>query len=202
MDNGKKVVFNIDDKKFASDILLVQSIEEFDRVKTIKNPPKHIMGIIDVRGSTIPVYSLRERLGFEEIPKDGNTKLLMVESHGMLIAYKVDDMEAIIEVTSDDIFDTPPILRGEETDYIEKILHSKDDLIILIDFDKIVSDEDIERAKYILKVVENQKRILAEKKERKEKEKQEAESKKVESKKGDKKPNKPNARKKQNEEKN
>ena len=94
----KQVIFKLGSEQYGMDISLVSGIENYMRVVQIPNAPAHIIGILNLRGNVIPIYSLRRKFNMEEVMGTATTQLLVTNCRGTLVGYKVDSVSEIIEI--------------------------------------------------------------------------------------------------------
>lgn len=144
----KQIIFNIGKESYGIDILKICEIEKVNDIVYIPDAPGCILGIMNLRGNIIPVYSLRHRFNksgnTEKDVKKGSPKLIVAVSKGMEIGFVVDSVDGIIEIDSSHMFDAPEILKTKQTCYIDKVACVDDRIIILLDVDAVVNDEERE----------------------------------------------------------
>lgn len=146
----KPVVFSVNEQKFAVDINCVRGIEKVQNVVRVPNSNKDIKGIINLRGDVIPIYSLRRHFGFDEATYTEDTKFIIVYVDGVRIGLEVDAVEEIHKVEEEMMNDIPIIVKKEETNFFNKIIKVEKDLILVIDIEKILSDEQLVELKKII----------------------------------------------------
>ena len=139
------VVFKLADEEFAVDISGVQGIEKPDKIVRVPESPKHIEGIMNLRGQVIPIFNLRRKFKFIEKSIDDHTKFIVVHIKDMLIAFIVDEVLEIIRMDADQIQDTPALLTSMERRYIQGVGQYNDRMIILLDLDLCISEEETEK---------------------------------------------------------
>lgn len=142
----KPIIFKLNDELYGVDISRVNAIEQGLQVVRIPNAPSFIKGIINLRGTVVPVFSLREKFGLE--PKsDRETKLIVTKIGDMDLAIEVDEVSEIQNVENMNISDKPKILNGTDTDYIAFIAKVEKNLVIIVDIDHLMSAEESEGIK-------------------------------------------------------
>lgn len=144
MQDTKQVIFRLGEGEYGLDIMIVNAIEKYSEVSSVPNAPTCVTGIIDLRGDVIPVYSLRKKFGMPEIEANDETKLIITKSNGITMAYQVDRMEEIVDITSDKLKEAPQVLRCKETSYIDRIANLDGRLVVLLDHNGILSDSEQE----------------------------------------------------------
>ncbi|MDF2541221.1 MAG: Chemotaxis protein CheW [Herbinix sp.] len=150
MQSTKHVIFQLGNEKYGLDIMAVNSIEKYGDVMKVSDAPANMNGIIHLRGEDIPVYSLRRKFALEEKEPDEETKLIIIQSNGIRMAYEVDKMQEITDTESDQINDTPSIVKNKDTAYIKSVANVNGHLIILLDQNGILSSDEQEQIKEVL----------------------------------------------------
>jgi len=137
------VSFNIEDEEFGVDILKVQEIIKTSEITSIPDSPFHVEGVINLRGKVIPIIDLRIKLGSQKKAFDHKTRILVVEIDNKTIGFIVDSVKEVLRIPQD-IIETPPkIVEGIKSDYITAICKLNNRLLILLDMEKILTDQEI-----------------------------------------------------------
>lgn len=150
MKRTKQVIFKVGDESYGFDILLVNAIEDYEGVVPIPNASENIMGIINLRGEIVPVFSLRKKFGMAEIPVDEKTQLIVTKSDDILIGFKVDSVEQIFEFEGEDLHPVPFIVKEASTTYANCVASRDNRLIILINLDGVISKAERQIAEEII----------------------------------------------------
>lgn len=137
----KPVVFKLHGEKYGVDINLVNGIEREQKIVEVPNSSGNIKGIINLRGTIVPVYNIARKFGFEDIPLE-NSQLIITKRGDMLIAIEVEGVDEISDIPSSAISEVPPIIRGGKTAYIKKIAKVGNELLIILDVDALISEEE------------------------------------------------------------
>lgn len=151
MESTKQAIFKLGDDVYGMDIMNIKSIENPIAVEKVKKAPDNIIGMIDLRGDRLPVYSLRRKFGLEDKETDADTRLLITNSNNIPIAYEVDKMEEITVLTGDQIIDQPSLFKNNNTSYMKAITKNNDRLIILMDEDGILAEDEKDKIGALLK---------------------------------------------------
>ena len=146
----KQVIFKLGDEEFGLDIMNVNAIEKHTDIVRVPNSSKFIMGIINLRGDVIPVYSLRIKFGLSTREVDENTKLIITKSNGMLIAFEVDSVAEILEINEKDISPAPNIVKNIDNNYIDQVANIKGRMIILLDLNNIITSSEKENLEKLI----------------------------------------------------
>lgn len=146
----KQVIFTLDNEEFGFDIMVVNAIEKFTDLIPVPNAPNYIHGIMNLRGDVIPVFSLRRKFGLGDKQVSEDTRLIITKSNGILMAFEVDGVKEIIEIPPENISDTPAIVKGIHTNYIQNVANINGRMIILLNHDGIFSSKEQEKIEGIL----------------------------------------------------
>ncbi|MDE6432606.1 MAG: chemotaxis protein CheW [Lachnospiraceae bacterium] len=141
MEELKYIVFQLGDQKYGMNLVYVNGIEQDYHIIPVPNAPEGIRGIINLRGAVIPVYSLRERFGMDSRIDNPEKSLLITLSSNTPLAYEVDAVVGIEEMVSKNINRMPSVASSEETLFMEQVLHIREEIVIAINVNKILSDE-------------------------------------------------------------
>lgn len=135
--------FMINDVVYAVEIKYVQEIiSGVEQVTVVPMIPKHIKGVINIRGKVVPVISVRMRFGLEEIPYDDRTCIIVLEfDDGDQVGIIVDRVQAVINVNASDISRPPDSKNINANRYIKSIVNLDDGKKLLIDCDKLINDD-------------------------------------------------------------
>ncbi|MFP4698436.1 MAG: chemotaxis protein CheW [Eubacteriales bacterium] len=138
----QQVVFKLDHEEYGLDIMNVYVIEKYQEVVKVPNTPEYIEGIINLRGEVLPIYSLRKKFNLKDIDNNEDTKVIVTYTNDMKIGFVVDSVSEIITIDEDDIQGAPRLVTGVHRKYIKSVAKLKDRMVILIDIDKIITDEE------------------------------------------------------------
>ena len=144
MQATQQIIFKVQDGEYGFDVSTVNAIETLNNVVGVPNVEHHILGIMNLRGEVLPIYSLRRKFGLEEIPINDQTKIIVTTSNGVTIAFKVDEVKEIIDCTVDKLSQFPTIARTSETDYVDMVANHNGRLILLLNQDKILAKNEAE----------------------------------------------------------
>lgn len=150
----KHVIFKVGEEEFGSDIQLISAIESYGGVVPVPNAPGYILGILNLRGEVIPVFSLRKKFGLQESEINDKTQLIITKYKDMKVGFKVDSVSEIEEIDDTNLHEMPVIVRTDATNYAKQVANIDGRMIILIDHEGILSSEE---ARAVGEVVNNQK---------------------------------------------
>jgi len=136
------VIFSVGNGEYGLDVSQVNAIEALSNVVPVPNAASHVLGIMNLRGDVLPVYSLRIKFGLPEEPVNDQTKIIVTVSNGVTVAYKVDEVKEIIECAPETVEEFPSIVRNAETAYVDSVVNHQGRLILLLNHDRMLKDEE------------------------------------------------------------
>ena len=140
--NTEMLSFNVGDATYAIEIKYIKEIIEVEQITLVPKIPSHIKGVINLRGKVVPVISIRKRFEIEEIPFDSRTCIIVLEfEDGEQVGIIVDRVQEVVDVKSSDISQTPDSKNVNANRYIKSIVHFENNVILLIDCNKIINDD-------------------------------------------------------------
>ncbi len=140
----KYLIFRINNRKYAIELNHVSGTEQNYSVIPFPDAPFGIQGLINLRGKLIPVYSLRQRFGMNPEITDSGRSVLIARTSGIMIAYEADGVECIEEVDEDKVKNMPEMASNDDTSFMNKVLNINNQIIVVIDVNKVLSPEDVE----------------------------------------------------------
>lgn len=143
------VGFIIGNEMFGVDILMVQEIIRSAPITAVPNSPDFVEGVINLRGNIIPVIELRKRLNLYSMDVDpSDTWILILNIDDRVTGFIVDSVTKVLKIQEETIEPPPDIvIAGLESQYIQGVCKIDEKLLILLDFNRILLQEEIKRLK-------------------------------------------------------
>ncbi len=142
------IVFNLGDEKYGVEISQVREIIRPSKITRIPNAPDFVEGVINLRGQVTTIINLRKRFGLPPKDIDNDTRIIVVEYNGAVIGMMVDTVSEVKYLSAEDIEPLPNIITSRsEAKFLKGIGKLPDGLLILIDLNKVLSDEEVENIK-------------------------------------------------------
>lgn len=143
------VVFNVADDEFCIPVFAVREIISISKLVTLPEMPNSMVGIIDVRGSIIPVIDLNKLFSMNSNKLEFvHQKVLLVEINDSLVGYLVDEVSEVLQVSTRN-FTAVSQITGVYSGLIYAICKLEDRLIPLINVDKLLTSDSVENLKTI-----------------------------------------------------
>ncbi|MGE4298581.1 MAG: chemotaxis protein CheW [Desulfovibrionaceae bacterium] len=139
------VTFSIGEEEFGVDILKVQEIIRTMEITKVPRAPEFVEGVINLRGKVIPIIDLRMRFGLTSREHDKHTRIIVIEINNMVVGFVVDSVSEVLRIPANTIEPPPPVVSGLESEYISGVGKLADRLLILLDLDRLLSTEEVDR---------------------------------------------------------
>jgi len=150
--NRTLVVFKVAGQNYCTDILKIKEVCMKQDIVAMPNSPSFVEGISNLRGEVICIVSLADKLGVVSKSENKNQKIIIISINNFSIGFSVDDISGIIHVSSEDIELTPDILSKSNV-FSDGVVKTQDKIMILLDFNRILNDEEIEELENLNKDV-------------------------------------------------
>jgi purine-binding chemotaxis protein CheW len=136
------VTFRLGSEEYGIDIMKVQEIIRIQSITRVPQMPAFIEGVINLRGSVIPVLDLRKRFEMEGTAIDHEARIVIVNVDGRTIGVVVDAVSEVKRLSESQIEPPPPVVAGIGHEYLRGVGKLDGRLIILLDLEKILSSEE------------------------------------------------------------
>jgi purine-binding chemotaxis protein CheW len=132
---------------FALDISKVREVLEYTTVTKVPKTPAFMKGVINLRGSVVPVIDMRLKFGMSVTEKTINTCVIIVEINldgdTTVLGAMADSVQEVFELETDQIEPAPEIGTRLKTEFIKGMGKRDDSFIIILDIDKVFSSEEV-----------------------------------------------------------
>ena len=141
------ITFRLADEMFAVDVSQVREILDSSTITKIPRAPEFMRGVINVRGSVVPVVDMRRKFGMEDVERTANTRIIVLElsldGETLVLGALADSVKDVIELEPDHIEAPPKIGSRWKTEFIKGIGKRNDEFIIILDIDRIFSSDEL-----------------------------------------------------------
>ncbi|HIJ79372.1 MAG: chemotaxis protein CheW [Desulfobulbaceae bacterium] len=142
-ETSEYLTFKIDEEYFTVMVHNVREILEYTKITKMPDAPNFMRGIINVRGSVIPVIDLRLKFGMEATIPKASTRIIVMEIEkeggSLTIGSLADAVKEVIEIAPDQIEPPPDMGTHWKKDYIIGVGQYSDEFIMILDIKKLFS---------------------------------------------------------------
>lgn len=139
--------FKLSEEVFAINVSQVLNILEMSQITRIPKSPEYLKGVINLRGTVLPVVDLRIKFGLPEKETTVDTSIIVLNivlnSETILVGILVDAVREVLELKNNDIAPTPSIGTKYNSGFIKGMWRTDDKFIMLLDIDKVFTTEEI-----------------------------------------------------------
>lgn len=139
------LTFKLADEIFAVDVAKVREILEVTNITRMPRVPEYMCGVINLRGSVVPVIDLKRKLGMIATDRTVNTCIILVEvSQGgemVVLGALADSVQEVFELDPENIEPAPKIGVGLDTDYIQGMGKHHDQFMMILNMDRVFIDD-------------------------------------------------------------
>ena len=140
------LTFKLEDELFALDIGKVREVLDFTSITKVPQTPDYMRGVINLRGSVVPVVDLRLKFGMTRAEPTVNTCVIIVEvdmdGENVVMGAMADAVQEVLDLEPDQIEPPPRIGTKLNTDFIRGMGKQAEQFIIILDIDEVFTIED------------------------------------------------------------
>lgn len=141
------LTFKLDEEIFALDVAKVREILEYCSVTKVPQTPEFMRGVINLRGSVVPVIDLRLKFGMSATEQSVNTCIIVtevaMEGETVLLGALADSVQEVDEMEPAQIEAAPHIGTKLNTDFIKGMGKQDGNFVMILDIDKVFSSVDL-----------------------------------------------------------
>lgn len=141
------LTFTLANEVFAVDISQVKEVLEYTELTRVPRTPAFMCGVINLRGSVVPVMDMRLKFGMDKGERTVNTCIIILEvtqeAGTTVIGAMVDSVKEVMELNPEQIEAPPKIGTHLRTDFIQGMGKQDDHFVIILDSNKIFSSEEL-----------------------------------------------------------
>ena len=129
----KIISFHLGDQTFCLDIMAVKEIRVSVKATPLPNSPDYVLGLINLRGSVIPVVDMAMRLGLQAIEPSEQSAIIVIDFGETMVGILVDSVSDMVSVNPADIQPMPDVLSDEEKALTRGIVPVGSDMICFLE---------------------------------------------------------------------
>ena len=146
-ENHQYLTFKLDDEVFALGIDKVREVLDYSSVTKVPQTPDFMRGVINLRGSVVPVVDMRLKLAMAKTEQTVNTCIIIVEinleGETTVLGALADSVQEVLDLEPHQIEPAPKIGTKLRTDFIRGMGKRDEQFIIILDIDKVFSSEEL-----------------------------------------------------------
>ena len=140
-DNGQFLTFTLQNEEYGIEILKVQEIKGFSKITPIPNAPSFVRGVMNLRGTVVPIIDLRARFSMTEKNYDQFTCIIVVNVGTRVVGLEVDTVSDVLNIPNDAIADPPELASVGDSSCITGMGKLGERIVMLLDTARLVGAE-------------------------------------------------------------
>jgi purine-binding chemotaxis protein CheW len=142
-DEQQYLTFIMAGEEYGVDILAVQEIRGWEPTTVIPNAPEYIKGVINLRGTIVPIMDLRSRFSLERVEYSPVTVVIILkvetERGERVMGIVVDAVSDVHSISDSDTRNSPDLIEDLNTEFIRSLVSVDDSMIILLDVQRLLT---------------------------------------------------------------
>lgn len=144
---GQYLTFLLAGEEYGLDILKVQEIRGWTQVTRIPHAPPHVQGVLNLRGTIVPIIDLRKRFDIEKVDYTRTTVVIVLsvtdKTSKRVIGIVVDGVSGVMDVTPEAIKPPPDFGSVVHTEFINGMAAVGKRMVILLDSDRLLTENEL-----------------------------------------------------------
>ena len=136
------VTFKLDNETYGINVMRVQEVLRYTEIAPVPGAPSYVLGIINLRGNVVTVIDTRQRFGLMNAEISDNTRIVIIEADKQVVGIMVDSVAEVVYPRQSEIETAPNVGNEESAKFIQGVCNKNNELLILVELDKMMSEEE------------------------------------------------------------
>ena len=137
------LAFKLGSEEYGIDILRVQEIRSFEQPTRIANAPSHVLGVVNLRGTIVPIIDMRLKFNCAQAEYNTFTVVIILNLRSRIVGIVVDSVSDVIELAPENVKTAPEIDTSIESSAVVGLGSVGERMLILLDIEKLMSGMDM-----------------------------------------------------------
>jgi purine-binding chemotaxis protein CheW len=134
------LTFLLDEQEYGLELFKIQEIRGYAPVTPIPNVPAHVRGVMNLRGTVLPVVDLRMKFRLPPIEYNKFTVIVIAMVGEKMVGLLVDAVSDVLQVTQDAMRAPPDFGSAVDTRFIDGVFQTREHLAVALNLEKLLSD--------------------------------------------------------------
>ncbi len=130
--------FQLAEELYGINVMQVKEVLRLTEIAPVPGAQHYILGIINLRGNVITVIDTRTLFGLSRSKATDNSRIIVIELSDQVVGMLVDSVAEVIYLKQSDIERAPNVGTDESTRYIQGVSYHNEELIILLDLNRMI----------------------------------------------------------------
>lgn len=135
------VTFQLQNESYGINVMQVQEVLRVSEIAPVPGAPSYVMGIVNLRGNVVTVIDTRARFGLPSTAIGDSSRIVIIESEKQVVGILVDSVAEVVELRASEIESAPNLGSEESSRYIQGVATQEDELLIVIDLKKLLTEQ-------------------------------------------------------------
>ncbi len=153
IDANQYLTFKLGDEEFGLTIAKVREVLDFTNLTKVPQTPDYMCGVLNLRGSVVPVVDLKLKFGLQQTARTVNTCIIIVEieidGEFTVLGILADAVHEVVEIAAEQVEPAPKIGTRLDTAFIQGMGKLEEDFVVILDIDKVFSLDEIAGVKAV-----------------------------------------------------
>jgi purine-binding chemotaxis protein CheW len=137
------LTFRLDKEEYGIDILKVQEIRGYEPPTRIANAPPFIKGVVNLRGTIVPIVDMRLKFNCAQAQYDSFTVVIILNLRQRIVGIVVDSVSDVLQLAAEDFREAPEVESMIGSDAVLGLGSLGERMLILLDIEKLMSGDDM-----------------------------------------------------------
>ena len=137
------LTFLLEDQEYGLELLTIQEIRGFTTITPVPNVLPHIRGVINLRGTVLPVVDLRVRFGLPPMDYNKFTVIVIARVADRILGLLVDAVSDVLDVSKTAMRAAPDFGNTVDTRFIEGVFETRERLAVALDLGQLLEDSEV-----------------------------------------------------------
>jgi purine-binding chemotaxis protein CheW len=131
------ITFSVGTEEFGVDIITVREIKGWTATTTLPNSPRYMRGVLNLRGTIVPIYDLRARFGLGDTEATKNHVIVIVAVSERIIGILVDAVSDILTIGAEDVCPVPEMDSGVDQRFLTGLVAVDQRMVALLALEQL-----------------------------------------------------------------
>ena len=136
------VTFKLENEVYGVNVMQVQEVLRYTEIAPVPGAPDYVLGIINLRGNLVTVIDTRLKFGLMPAEVTDSSRIIIIEAEKQVVGILVDSVAEVVYLKASEIDPAPSVGTEESARFIQGVSNRKEDLLILVDLNKLLSDNE------------------------------------------------------------
>lgn len=141
------LTFVMDEEEYGVDILSVQEIRGWEKTTKIPNSPNYLKGVINLRGTIVPIVDLRVKFNLSQVEYTPVTVVIVLklifESGDRTVGIVVDAVSDVYSILENEIRESPDVSQSANSQFIKGLANVNEKMVIILELAKLLDDHEL-----------------------------------------------------------